>query len=83
MPVLRRVGRFGDFSYGLYLYAFPVQQVILGAMPHNEYPILTCMVLTLPFAVLSWHLVEALALRWKPGSISSLRAGIPESGTAS
>jgi len=83
MPVLRRTGRFGDFSYGLYLYAFPVQQVILGAMPHDEYPILTCMVLTLPFAVLSWHLVEAPALRWKPGGVPRLRAGAPEASTAS
>ncbi len=83
MPVLRRAGRFGDFSYGLYLYAFPVQQVILGAMPHDDYPILTCMVLTLPFAVLSWHLVEAPALRWKPGGASRLRAGAPEASAAS
>jgi len=65
MPVLRRAGRFGDFSYGLYLYAFPVQQVIVATMPRNEHPILTCMLLTLPLAALSWHLVEAPALRWK------------------
>ncbi len=83
MPVLRRAGRFGDFSYGLYLYAFPVQQVILGAMPNDNYPILTCMVLTLPFAVLSWHLVEAPALRWKPGGIITQQAGVPEAGAAS
>ncbi len=68
MPIIRRAGRFGDFSYGMYLYAFPVQQFVLAAMPRNEYPIATCMVLTLPLAVLSWHLVEAPALRWKPGS---------------
>jgi len=66
MPVIRRTGRFGDFSYGLYLYAFPVQQVILGARPDMEHPILACMLLTVPFAVASWHLVEAPALRWKP-----------------
>jgi len=67
MPMIRRAGRFGDFSYGMYLYAFPVQQIVVAAMPHNEYPIATCMVLTLPLAVLSWHLVESPALRWKPG----------------
>ena len=67
MPVIRRAGRFGDLSYGMYLYAFPVQQFVLAAMPRNEHPIVTCMVLTLPLAVLSWHLVEAPALRWKPG----------------
>ena len=60
--VLRRAGRFGDLSYGMYLYAFPVQQVILGARPDFGYPILACMVLTVPLAVLSWHLVERPAL---------------------
>ena len=65
MPVLRRAGRFGDLSYGLYLYAFPVQQVIVATMPRNEHPILTCMLLTLPLAALSWRLVEAPALRWR------------------
>ena len=64
MPVVRRAGRFGDLSYGMYLYAFPVQQIVLGAMPGNAYPILTCMVATVPLAFLSWHLVEAPALRW-------------------
>lgn len=67
MPVVRRAGRFGDLSYGMYLYAFPVQQFVLAAMPGNQYPIITCMILTLPLALLSWHLVEAPALRWKPG----------------
>jgi len=65
MPVLRRVGRFGDLSYGLYLYAFPMQQVIVATMPRNEHPILTCWLLTLLLAALSWHLVEAPALHWK------------------
>lgn len=68
MPIVRRAGRFGDFSYGMYLYAFPVQQFILAAVPRNEHPIATCMLLTLPLAVASWHLVEAPALRWKPGA---------------
>ena len=77
MPVVRRAGRFGDFSYGMYLYAFPVQQVILGAMPRNEYPILTCMVLTLPLAVLSWHMVEAPALRWRPGQARTAEPVLP------
>ncbi len=82
MPVIRRAGRFGDFSYGMYLYAFPVQQFVLAAMPRNQHPIITCMILTVPLAVLSWYLVEAPALRWKPGRALSAgsvsgRAGEP------
>ena len=81
MPVIRRAGRFGDLSYGMYLYAFPVQQVILGAMHGNEHPILTCMVLTVPFAALSWHLVERPALRWKPRA-ADRPAAVPILGEA-
>lgn len=81
MPVLRRTGRFGDLSYGMYLYAFPVQQVILGAWPDFGHPILACMILTVPFAVLSWHLVEAPALGWKLGAEPSIAAA-PEPGAA-
>ena len=64
MPVLRHAGRFGDLSYGLYLYAFPVQQLVLARMPGDPYPVLTCVAITVPVAFLSWHLVERPALRW-------------------
>ncbi len=66
MPVLRRTGRFGDVSYGLYLYAFPIQQLVLALMPDTPWPVLTCVLLTTPLAFLSWHLVERPALRWRP-----------------
>ena len=64
-PVLRRVSRWGDCSYGLYLYAFPVQQAVLQWWPGNPYPIWTCFVLTVPLALLSWYLVERPALDLK------------------
>lgn len=62
IPVLARVGRFGDFSYGLYIWAFPVQQIlvgILGAQGSTPWRLAIGGALgTLPLAVLSWHLVE-------------------------
>lgn len=65
LPVLRHAGRFGDLSYGLYLYAFPIQQLVLARLPGVSFPVLTCVALTLPVAFVSWHLIERPALRWK------------------
>jgi peptidoglycan/LPS O-acetylase OafA/YrhL len=32
-PGISRAGRFGDFSYGIYLWGFPIQQVFFGLVP--------------------------------------------------
>ena len=61
-PVLSRADTAGDLSYGLYLYAFPVQQLVLYYLPHLAHPLAACVLLTLPLAWLSWHLVEQPAL---------------------
>lgn len=67
-PVLARLTRSGDYSYGVYIYAFPVQQVVAHfwpGLPIGTYiAVVTPIVLLL--AVASWHLVEAPALRFKP-----------------
>ena len=60
LPV-ERFGRFGDFSYGTYLYAFPVQQLLMRAFGHAVSPALlfVCATpLTLLAAVASWCGVE-------------------------
>lgn len=64
-PVLRRAGRFGDFSYGLYLWAFPVQQLVVAAVPQLGLVanILLVFAVTAVLAVASWHGVEKHALR--------------------
>jgi len=64
LPVLGGFGRLGNPSYGLYLYAFPLQQLIIQRMPGLRSPILACFVLALPTAYLSWYLVERPALLW-------------------
>jgi len=75
-PVMCRFGRFGDLSYGVYIYAFPVQQTLIwatgGHLPFLAYLAASTLV-TLLLAYASWHGVEAPALRMKPGagSISS------------
>lgn len=69
LPYLRRAGRFGDLSYGLYIYAFPVQQTLIwllkDRLPWSAVLALTVLS-TLALAFASWHLVEKMALRLKP-----------------
>ena len=58
---LHRFGRFGDFSYGTYLYAFPVQQVLIQAIGHAVAPWIlfaAALPVTLLLAVASWYGVE-------------------------
>jgi peptidoglycan/LPS O-acetylase OafA/YrhL len=67
-PVLRSGGRFGDFSYGLYLWAWPVTQLVTIMLGRES--LLQLMLATLTFtfalAILSWHLIEKRALKLKP-----------------
>lgn len=67
-PLLNRLIRTGDYSYGIYIYAFPIQQTMVYLYPNisiGSY-LLICSVLTLICAILSWHLVEQRALSLKP-----------------
>jgi peptidoglycan/LPS O-acetylase OafA/YrhL len=63
----RSFTRFGDYSYGLYIYAFPLQQQMVFYHPTMNW--LLRLALTFPIilgvAVLSWHLIEEPALRLK------------------
>lgn len=66
---LQRVGANADFSYGLYLYAFPVQQMLVAFSPVPLNPstfFVLSTIATVPLAVASWYLVESPALRFKP-----------------
>lgn len=51
-----------DLSYGLYIYSFPLQQALAE---HGRLGVLSSLAVSLPFAALSWFLVEKPALRLK------------------
>lgn len=69
-PRLRDVGKVGDLSYGIYLYAYFVQQCVVRYWPGSP-PLAVSLpvaaVLTGIVAWCSWHAVEAPALRLKNG----------------
>lgn len=68
LPKVAHFGKHGDFSYGMYIFGFPVQQPIIhwfGADINLAVFALSSMAVTLCFAMLSWRLVEAPALRLK------------------
>jgi peptidoglycan/LPS O-acetylase OafA/YrhL len=56
--------RWGDFSYGIYIYAFPIQQLIVSLSPHGgpRQNILISLPSVFLLAVLSWNFVEKPAL---------------------
>ncbi|MEI2712491.1 MAG: acyltransferase [Nocardioides sp.] len=66
-PYLRRASRFGDLSYGLYLWGFPVQQLVIDYLGVHR------MAYNLPLVYLgagvlafgSWRLIEDPSLRLK------------------
>lgn len=55
-----------DYSYGMYIYAFPVMMVAQGLFGFTSpYTLgLANLLLTIPFAAASWHFVEKPALDW-------------------
>ena len=61
---LRSASRYGDFSYGMYLWAFPVQQVLIAMFGRMgllvDVPLVS--LISFALAILSWRLVEARAL---------------------
>jgi peptidoglycan/LPS O-acetylase OafA/YrhL len=57
---LSRYNLLGDYSYGTYIYAFPVEQVIAASVPNSTPLVLMALgfPITLGLATLSWHFIE-------------------------
>lgn len=73
--VIRRYNQLGDYSYGVYIYAFPVQQAIAALIPGVSVPqmILLSAAITILLAILSWHLLEKRCLSLKAHYVKKTR----------
>jgi peptidoglycan/LPS O-acetylase OafA/YrhL len=73
LPIIP-AARFGDLSYGLYIYGWPVEEAVIWALGGRALW-WQVFALALPaagaLAFLSWHLVEKPALRLKPRTRSA------------
>jgi peptidoglycan/LPS O-acetylase OafA/YrhL len=83
---IRNWNRLGDYSYGLYIYAVPIQIAVLalgiGTTPATNFTV--ALLVALAFAVASWHLLERRALRIPmPHTLSRLAIRVPLFGRSS
>ena len=64
---IRKFNTIGDYSYGIYIYAFPVQQSIIALFPYVKVyqMVILSLIVTLFLAYLSWQLVEEKAVDLK------------------
>jgi peptidoglycan/LPS O-acetylase OafA/YrhL len=74
MPFVNRaVEKLGDISYGVYIYAFPVQQTLMHFFTFNAMELMVySLIITCILGYGSWHLIEKRVLRFK--KVSSLNS---------
>lgn len=65
-PCLGNFGRYGDFSYGIYIVHFPILQLLIANGRFEAAPwqtLLAAMALVMVAAILLWHFIEKPFLR--------------------
>lgn len=62
LPGLSSMRWIGNPSFGIYLYGFPLQQLIVARLPGAEHPILLCLAGAAGLGLLSWYAVERPAI---------------------
>jgi peptidoglycan/LPS O-acetylase OafA/YrhL len=68
LPTLKKIKLSGDYSYGLYLYSFPIQQLIVAKTDNQINTLvlfISSLLLTLIPAYLSWNIIEKPAINFK------------------
>ena len=79
-PPRNRFVSSGDYSYGIFLYGFPIQQAVAALTPGYRLWIVNCLI-SLPVVVavsaLSWFFVEKPAMRLRPRLYALERRWVP------
>jgi len=77
---LRKISKWGDYSYGIYIYAFPIQQTLVF-FGINSYGIVCyfalSVLITLLLAIMSWCFIEKPCLGLKGLELNSLLSVLP------
>lgn len=60
--------KYGDFSYGMYIYAFPIQQLVVSLWGEHldlKSFFIISFLFTLIISIMSWHFIEKQFLKYK------------------
>lgn len=82
-PLFRRLTAWGDISYGVYVWAFPIEQIIALKFAHAVTPAIVIAVsapVTCLLGAASWFAVERHALRLKPHARTRSAPAVPGQG---
>ncbi len=75
VPKFSNFAKYGDFSYGIYITSFPIQQLVVMLF-HNEITAVQNFAVAFPITLvcsfISWHLIEKNALKLKKYKLSDL-----------
>ncbi|WP_394759622.1 acyltransferase family protein, partial [Flavobacterium sp.] len=66
-PILNNIGeKFGDLSYGIYIFGFPIGQTLIHFFKLNHIQLIFyTIIISGLFAYFSWHYIEVKALKLK------------------
>lgn len=76
--LLAAISALPDYSYGVYIYAYPVQQIVILSTPgaHPLVQALLSFAITVALAAQSWHFIEKPALALKGNQARRARSGV-------
>lgn len=75
-PLLSKWAGLGDPSYGVYIYAFPIQQIAIIVLPGFYASMVVSGICAIAFGFASWHLLEKRCLKLKYHVAAMLRRAL-------